>query len=350
MTSIFKKTAHKKAVFLIYRSDNMIVLSLFDGISCGQIALKRMNIPVKKYFASEVKPIAIKLTKYHWPDTIHIGNVMNIRYIDGVLYTDNGEYETKIDMVIGGSPCQDFSPFKWINHISRGLQGEKSKLFYEYIRILKEVNPKYFLLENVRMKTKNEEQLNDFLGVKGIHINSSLVSFQNRPRIYWTNIPDVCPPSDRMISFQVYKSSDYDYCKKFKLKRTPYREKMWNNGKGKNQLRLGCMNVTNTEKVNTISRKQDRNPNSGLIEFDDFCRYLTREEIEKAQTLPSGYTDILTWGQMQDVCGDCWTVDVIAWIFKNLGKEPMVVNRLEQIANKDQLTIFDCLEENTIEN
>jgi site-specific DNA-cytosine methylase len=322
----------------------MIVLSLFDGISCGQIALERARIPYLKYFASEIKKAAINLTKHHYPNTIHIGDVTKVRYENGILYSEHGEWETHIDMVIGGSPCQDFSSFKWINHKSKGLEGDKSKLFYEYLRILKEIEPRYFFLENVRMVGESEEQLNDFLGVKGIHINSNLVSFQNRPRVYWTNIPNVTQPTDREIDFQVYKSSDYEYCKKYKLPRTPYREKMWNNGNGKNSnLKLGCANLTHAHKVHTITRKQDRNPNSGLIEFEDFCRYLTREEIEKAQTLPSGYTAPLSQRKMEDVCGDCWTVDVVAHIFKNLGQEPLIVNRMMR-TDKGQMSIFDCLE------
>lgn len=89
---------------------------------------------------------------------------------------------------------------------------------------------------------------------------------------------------------------------------------MWNNGLGKNQ-RSTCSNVTNSDHINCITRKQDRSPNSGLIEFEDFCRFLTRSELELGQTLPLGYTDNLTYNQMQDVCGDGWTVDVIAHIF-----------------------------------
>lgn len=295
----------------------MNVLSLFDGISCGQIALERAGIKVDNYFASEIKPNAIKVTKHHYPDTIHIGDITKVRYSDGVLYSEAGEWEIEIDMVIGGSPCQDFSPLKWINWESKGLEGDKSKLFYEYLRILKEVNPKFFLLENVRMKKESEKDLNEFLGVEGIHINSNLVSFQNRPRIYWTNLPGVTIPENKKINFQVYKSSDIDYCKQFKVKRTPSRERMWNGGEGRNDTR-SCANVTRSEKVYCVTRKQDRAPNSGLIEFEDFCRYLTREEIERSQTLPAGYTNILSYAQMQDVCGDGWTVDVIAHIFKSL--------------------------------
>jgi site-specific DNA-cytosine methylase len=298
-------------------NNHLNVLSLFDGISCGQVALERAGIKVNKYFASEIKPNAVKVTEFHYPSTIHIGDVTKVRYSNGILYSEAGEWKIEIDMVIGGSPCQDFSPLKWINWESKGLEGEKSKLFYEYLRILKEVNPKYFLLENVKMKKESEKDLNDFLGVKGLHINSNLVSFQNRPRIYWTNIPGVTVPEDKKISFQVYKSSDAEYCKQFKVNRTPSRERMWNNGKGRNDTK-SCANITRSEKVYCITRKQDRAPNSGLIEFEDFCRYLTREEIERAQTLPSGYTNMLTYNQMQDVCGDGWTVDIVAGIFKCL--------------------------------
>ena len=199
-----------------------------------------------------------------------------------------------------------------------GLKGDKSKLFYEYLRILKEINPDYFLLENVKMKKESYEELNSYLGVKGISINSELVSFQKRPRVYWSNIPNITIPEDKHINFQDYKDTDHDYCNQFKVKRTPSREKMWNNGQGRNSTLKSCANVTNSNKVYCLTRKQDRCANSGLIEFDDFCRYLTRREIELAQTLPIGYTDGLSYNQMQDVCGDGWTVDIIAHIFSFL--------------------------------
>lgn len=295
----------------------MNILSLFDGISCGQIALNREGRKYNNYFASEIKQNAIKVTQHHYPNTIQIGDVTKVSYKDGVLFTENGNYRIAIDMIIGGSPCQDFSI---INIQQLGLQGEKSKLFYEYLRLLKEINPKYFLLENVKMKKESEEQLNEYLRVEGIHINSKLVSYQNRPRIYWTNIPNVIPPEDRNINFQDYKDTDYEYCKQFKVNRTPSREKMWNEGKGKNSIGQ-CANITNSNKIYCITRKQDRSPNSGLIEFDDFCRFLTRKEIEQGQTLPIGYTDLLSYNQMQDVCGDGWTIDVIAHIFSFLPKE-----------------------------
>ena len=297
----------------------MNVLSLFDGISCGQVALERAGIKVDNYFASEIKKHAIGVTQKHFPNTIQIGDVTKVKYKDGILYTENGVFKVgKINLLIGGSPCQNFSVARACMYEIDGLKGDKSKLFYEYLRILKEVNPDYFLLENVKMKKESYEELNSYLGVKGISINSELVSFQKRPRVYWSNIPNITIPEDKHINFQDYKDTDHDYCNQFKVKRTPSREKMWNNGQGRNRTLKSCANVTNSNKVYCLTRKQDRCPNSGLIEFDDFCRYLTRREIELAQTLPIGYTDGLSYNQMQDVCGDGWTVDIIAHIFSFL--------------------------------
>lgn len=300
--------------------NRITVLSLFDGISCGQLALKRAGIKVEKYYASEIKKIAIKVTMEHFPDTVQIGDIEKVRYNRETkeLITENGVYQTEgIDLVIGGSPCQNFS----IARVSmgtkeiEGLKGDKSKLFYEYLRILREVQPKYFLIENVKMKKASENELNQYMGVNGLHINSELVTFAKRPRIYWTNIQGVKAPEDKKINFQDFKDTDPEYCKDFKVKRTPSRERMWNSGKGR-ETESNCENITNAEKIGCITRKQDRCPNSGLIEFEDFCRYLTRREIELAQTLPIGYTDSLTYNQMQDVCGDGWTVDVITHILR----------------------------------
>ena len=297
----------------------MNVLSLFDGISCGQVALDRAGIKIDNYYASEIKKHAIRVTQKHFPNTIQIGDVTKVKYKDGILYTENGEFRVgKINLLIGGSPCQNFSMARACMYEIDGLKGDKSKLFYEYLRILKEINPDYFLLENVKMKKESYEELNSYLGVKGISINSELVSFQKRPRVYWSNIPNITIPEDKHINFQDYKDTDHDYCNQFKVKRTPSREKMWNNGQGRNSTLKSCANVTNSNKVYCLTRKQDRCPNSGLIEFDDFCRYLTRREIELAQTLPIGYTDSLSYNQMQDVCGDGWTVDIIAHIFSFL--------------------------------
>ena len=298
----------------------MVVLSLFDGMSCGQIAFDKLGIKFdgvnNKYFASEIKKHAIKVTKNNYPNTIHIGDVTKVSYKNGTLYTENGEYEVgEIDYLIGGSPCQDFSVAK-LNNVKYGLEGDKSKLFYEYLRLLREINPKYFLLENVRMKEESKKQLDSYLGVEGRYINSIDFSFQNRPRFYWTNI-NILPYEPKNINFQDYKDTDEEYCKQFKVNKTMSRLKMWNNGNGTNNFKTGCANVSNSEKIFCLTRFQDRCPNSGLIEFDDFCRYLTQRELELAQTVPVGYTICLSYNQAQDVLGDGWTVDVIVHILKS---------------------------------
>jgi len=283
--------------------DNFNVLSLFDGMSCGQLALNRAGIKYDNYYASEIKPTAIKVTQSHFPNTIQLGDVTKL---------DLSQLP-KIDLLMGGSPCQDFSLLK---AQGKGLEGDKSKLFYQYLRILKELKPKYFLLENVRMKKDSEEQLNQYLGVKGLHINSELVSYQKRPRIYWTNIPGICVPEDRNINFQDYKETNYDICKEYKLTKVPTHIKMWNEGKGINSELKVCANVTNKNKVYCLTRRQDRSPNSGLIEFDNFCRFLTRSELEQAQTVPIGYTDCVSYNQAQDLLGDGWTINVITHILE----------------------------------
>lgn len=285
-------------------SKGINVLSLFDGMSCGQIALERAGIKVKNYYASEIKKSAIKVTQSNYPNTIQLGDVTKLNIHD----------LPEIDLLIGGSPCQDFSPLK-VNGL--GLQGDKSKLFYEYLRIKQELNPKHFLLENVKMKKESEEALNNYLGVSGLHINSKLVSYQNRPRIYWTNIPGACVPLDKGISFQDYKETDIEVCKQYALNKTPSRERMWSNGQGRNNIGA-CANVTHSEKVYCLTRKQDRTPNSGLVAFEDWCRYLTRGELEQAQTVPLGYTNSVSINQAQDLLGDGWTVDVIAHLFSGL--------------------------------
>lgn len=211
----------------------------------------------------------------------------------------------------GGSPCQDFSSMKIK---AQGLDGSKSRLFYEYLRILNEVKPKSFLLENVKMNSKSKEELDNYLGYKGVLINSNLLSYQSRPRLYWTNL-NITQPEDKNISFQTFKQNSNldDYV----VNRTPSRERMWANGNGSNTPPQ-CVNVTNKDKIQCLTTDQDRSPNSGLIAYKDFCRYLSRHELEQAQTVPLGYTDCLSYRQMQKVLGNGWTVDVICHILKPL--------------------------------
>ena len=162
--------------------------------------------------------------------------------------------------------------------------------------------------------------MNKYLGVKGVHINSNLVSFQNRPRIYWTNICDLKQPINLHVNFQDFKSVDFDYCEQFKVNKTKSRLKMWSDGNGRNGGGQ-CSNKTHADKINCITTKQDRRPNSGLIEHGDFCRYITREELEQGQTLPKGYTKSVAYNQACKVVGNAWTVDVICHIFSSLKKK-----------------------------
>ena len=174
---------------------------------------------VDKYFASEIKDIAIKVTKENYPNTIHIGDVNKIFYKDGILHTEVGDFETNIDVVMFGSPCQSFSR-AMIKERKIGLDDPKrSGLFYECNRVLREVNPKYFLMENVVMKKEDEEVISKMIGVKPIRINSSLVVGQLRDRYYWTNIPEVTVPEDKKITLQSILNDGYTPDKKAKCLR-----------------------------------------------------------------------------------------------------------------------------------
>ena len=176
----------------------MNILSLFDGISCGQIALERVGFEVENYYASEIDKYAIQITQHNYPNTIQLGSVIDLKAVDLL----------QIDLLIGGSPCQSFSFAgklkgmttkcdqqilsleQYLELKNNGFEFEgESYLFWEYVRILKEVKPKYFLLENVVMKKEWEDVISATLDVEPIKINSSLVSAQNRNRLYWTNIP-----------------------------------------------------------------------------------------------------------------------------------------------------------------
>lgn len=276
-------------------TEGINVLSLFDGMSCGQIALERAGIKVKNYFASEIKKHAIKVAQHNYPTTVQLGDVTKVK----------SENLPRIDLLIGGSPCQDFSI---ASKNREGLAGEKSSLFFEYLRLLKECSPKYFLLENVVMTDENKNILSDYLGVQPVFIDSIDFTFQTRKRNYWTNIP-IQKWVPKKVSFQDIKDTDSDYCKKFKVSKTPSRELMWYGGK--------CPNVTDRDYINCLTVKQDRWNNSGLVEFEDFCRYLTTRELELAQTVPVGYTDCISMRQAEDLLGDGWTVDVIAHILKS---------------------------------
>ena len=163
----------------------MNVLSLFDGMSCGQLALQRAGFEVDRYMACEIDKYTMQITRKNFPNTIQMGDVCALK----------GENLPPIDLLMGGSPCQGFSfAGKQLN-----FKDPRSALFFQFVRLLKETKPKYFLLENVRMKQEYQDVISEHLGVKPIMINSALVSAQNRVRLYWTNIPGLIQPEDKGI-------------------------------------------------------------------------------------------------------------------------------------------------------
>jgi len=177
----------------------MNVLSLFDGISCGHLAFERANITVDNYYASEIDKSAIGITQKNYPNTIQLGDVSDI---------DFTQFIDKIDIIIGGSPCQDLSI---ANNNRKGLDGCKSGLFWKYEEAVITIKPKYFLLENVAsMSTENRDIISKTLGVEPIFINSNLVSAQNRKRLYWTNIPNITIPENKNIKLSDILECDQD--------------------------------------------------------------------------------------------------------------------------------------------
>ena len=242
----------------------------------------------------------------------------DITKVDAVSIPDH-------DILVAGFPCQPFSiagvsKKKSLGRATGFEDKTQGTLFFDVCRVIKEKRPKAFLLENVRMKPTQKQELDDYLGVEGMGINSSLVSFQTRSRYYWTNIHNVTPPINKAISYQDYKDTDEQRCDEAMPNQTKSRIRMWNNGEG--NVGLGtCVNITNADKVGCLTRKQDRCPNSGMVAYKGFARYLTRREQELAQTLPIGYCDHLSYNQTCDVIGDGWTVDVIKHILSFIPKE-----------------------------
>jgi len=285
----------------------MNVLSLFDGMSCGQIALNRLNIHYDKYYASEIDKNAIKVTQHNYPNTIQVGDVTKLR---------GGDFP-KIDLLIGGSPCQDFSSLKFER---KELQGDKSKLFYEYLRILKETNPKYFLLENVKMKEKSKLDLDNFLEVKGILINSNNFTAQNRDRYYWTNIP-----LEKIVTKQYYIDNilleNVDkkyYCKEHQIKHYDSCRYLQS---GNTIEVIDFYNKSiKYNKANCITPHSFRCDRSAtnIVKMKNGLRKLTENECEILQGVPIDYTNGVASGKRYHLLGNGWTVDVIAHILKNI--------------------------------
>jgi len=320
----------------------MRVLSLFDGISVGRVALQRAGIRIDEYYASEIDKNAIAVAKYNFPDTKFIGDVRNI----------DGNKFKGIDLLIGGSPCQNFSFIglkqgmitktqievttleQYLKLKSEGFEFDgQSYLFWEYVRILREAQPKWFLLENVRMAKKWKKVISDTLGVKPVMINSALVSAQNRRRLYWTNIPISGLPEDKGIIIKDILEDEVDekyfINKPFKYLPEkpgfiidPYNKRNVENGKA-TTLR------TNYSNGNCwINERFKENSASNLRKLK--IRKLTPLECERLQTLPDNYTRFgnfdgkikkISKTQRYKMIGNAWTADVLAWIFSHLTKK-----------------------------
>ena len=287
----------------------MKVLSLFDGISCGRLALERAGIPVERYVAYEIEPNAIKVSKANWDDIEHYGDV---------TVADFSQYKG-FDVIIGGFPCQDLS----INKKDReGLEGKRSGLFWHLVRAIKEVNPKYFLVENnYKMPKKDQDIITKTLGVEPILIYSGKVSAQSRYRLYWTNIPNVQQPEDLHIYLKdiVEHSATKE---KDLVDITKFNDKIYNNCD--RPARIGTIGKGGQgERVYSIEGKSvtltanggGRGAKSGLYLIDGKVRKPTPIECERLQTLPDNYTACLSDNERRKVIGNGWTVDVIAHIF-----------------------------------
>lgn len=359
----------------------MKVLSLFDGISAGQLALKQANKTVDQYYASEVDKYAIQLTQRNFPNTIQLGDVNNWREWD-IPWSE-------IDLVMGGSPCQGFSfAGKQLN-----FDDPRSALFFVFVDICHHVadhNPRMrFLLENVRMKKESQSVITGYMGVEPIAINSSLVSAQNRYRLYWTNIPNVTQPVDQGIILRdiletngntylvskmgtiVDKPTDKSHCllardyKGFGNQSMtavdPIDERMvtsdgkaycltarydgavaWNSIERKQRTMIATGNkrldqtidkfadqidqdvlldsynkTLHRDKTPTITTRIDASNCTHIVNHKTF-RKLTPVECERLQTFPDHFTEGVSKTQRYKALGNSWTVSVITHIFKNL--------------------------------
>lgn len=281
----------------------MNVLSLFDGMSCGQLALSKMGIKVDNYFASEIEKDSIKVTMKNFPDTIQIGDVCKV----------DASTLPKIDLLIGGSPCQSFS--QSVNN-NKGFDG-KSKLFFEFLRLLNEVKPTYWLLENVEMKKEWEEVITNHLGVTPIHINSKHFSAQSRPRVYWTNIPvDMNLPTNNLVLEDILESnvdSKYFYKESFTRVESDSLDAILHiNGhdilKRVNARKAKCHCLTAVCGGNQQKKVLD----------GDKVRKLTPVEYERLQNIPDNYSHGVSDSARYKMIGNSWTIDVIAYILSNI--------------------------------
>lgn len=305
----------------------MRVLSLFDGISCARVALERAGITVEAYYASEIDKYARQVSQKNYPSIVHVGDVKSINKEARKEYLT--VWDEKIDLLIGGSPCQDLSIAK---RDRKGLDGERSGLFWEYVRILNEAKPKYFILENVASMPKEAKDIiTATLGVEPIMINAALVSAQQRKRLFWTNIPNVPQPEDRGILLKdILESGDTDRLKSYCVDANYHKGSNWEQYKAKGRRQL----VVDTQRIGHIGKGGQgdriysiegksvalsalgggRGAKTGLYFTNDQVRKLTPIECERLQGLPDNYTEGVSNTQRYKACGNAFNVDVVAHI------------------------------------
>ena len=288
----------------------MNVLSLFDGMSCGQIALNRVGINYDNYFASEIDKHAVQITQKNYPNTIQLGDVTQIKASD----------LPKIDLLIGGSPCQSFSNAG----NGKGFDG-KSGLIYHYFRLLKETKPTYFLLENVKMKKEWQDRISEEMKVKPIEINSKYFVPQNRPRLYWTNISceSVFTNKSHSIESILEDSVSEEYYltetqqSKLNLDFSWKENEIITHKGGKHQQDtiyrydgiIGCLSASHHGAARHLTKTYMK---------DGRIRRLTEIECERLQSVPDNFTMGVSSSKRYEMLGNGWTVDVIAHIFKGL--------------------------------
>lgn len=287
-------------------------------MSCGRIALERAGINVDTYYASEINEHSIKITQKNYPYTVQLGNVEEL--------TDEKLLGLgKIDLLIGGSPCQNLSIINIDREEhSRGLLGQKSKLFFEYVRVKHIINPTYFLLENVEsMSDSDKDIITEILGAEPIMIDSALVSAADRKRYYWTNIPNITQPEpksivikdilEKNVSDKYYYEQSFDpvdltkkIVTRLNLNTHDLLKRVYNI-KGKCATLTACRGGYKQKKV--------------YLPDENRVRRLTPLEYERLQTVPEGYTEGVAEGHRYNMLGDGWTVDVIAHILNRLPNE-----------------------------
>lgn len=276
------------------------VLSCFDGISCGMVALERAGIKADRYVAYEIDKNAIKISQHNYPNIEHMGDVTT---------ADFTQYKG-FDLLIGGSPCTYWSICQSKEKRETMSSGLGWDLFSQYLRALKETKPKYFLYENNKSMSKDiKNEITKQLGVEPVYINSNLVSAQNRPRLYWTNIPNVRQPKDRNILLKdVIDFSENE----FRVMSN------WVYGKRSGKLRLDCLATVDSKKASCLTTSKTHNEQYYANADKTLYTNLSVKQYELLQTLPVGYVDKVDVKETNKYkgIGNGWTVDVIAHIFK----------------------------------